>query len=75
MVSLFSCGDKFVLAILEDRWEESCESVLRRMRYADSNEVSLPNSFSEGGEARRWPESRTLEKSPRREQGQPAHAR
>ena len=56
VVSLFSYGDECVLVVLEDGREESRELVLRRVRHADGDgETCSPNSFSEGGGARRRP--------------------
>jgi len=56
VISLVSCGDECVLVVLEDGREESRELVLRRVRHADGDgEICSPNSFSEGGGARRRP--------------------
>jgi hypothetical protein len=64
VVSLFSCGDECVLVDLEDGREESRELVLRRVRHADGDgETCSPNSFSEGGGARRRPK---VDQFPRR---------
>ena len=64
MFSLFSCGDECVLVvILEDGREERGE-LARRIRHADGDgEICSPNSFSEGGGARRRPK---VDQFPRR---------
>jgi hypothetical protein len=52
---LCSCGEECVLVVLEDGREERRE-LARRMRQADGDgEIWSPNSFSEGGGARRRP--------------------
>jgi hypothetical protein len=58
---LFSAGDECVLVLLEDRRDERRELV-RRVRHADG-ETSSPNSFREGGGARRRPK---VDQFPRR---------
>jgi hypothetical protein len=59
--SLFSGGDECMLVLLEDRRDERRELV-RRVRHADGV-ISSPNSFREGGGARRRPK---VDQFPRR---------
>jgi hypothetical protein len=56
--SLFSAGDEYMLEV---KWDERRELV-RRVRHADG-EVCSPNSFREGGRARRRPK---VDQFPRR---------
>jgi hypothetical protein len=61
--SLFSCGDECVLVVLYDGPEERRE-LARRARHADGDgETCTPNSFSDGGGARRRP---NVDQVPRR---------
>jgi hypothetical protein len=62
--SLFSCGDECVLVVILDAGREERHEFVRRVRHADGDgETCPPNSFSEGGGARRRPK---VDQVPRR---------
>lgn len=64
MFSLFSCGDECVLVVILEGGREERHEFVRRVRHADGDgESCSPNSFSEGGGARRRPK---VDQFPRR---------